>query len=293
MVEKQQDHIQQWVSELVDYKKQKILGGRNPMDTKKNRILDLISLDGQVAIVTGGASGIGLATAKLLAEMGVTIGLIDINESDGIDATEQIKESGGNAKFFLCDVTSDSECKKTVETIHKEFGKIDILFNNAGVIRRKNVLDLEEKDWDLIVDVNLKAIYLLSRHVIPIMIKGKGGSIINNGSGWGIKGGSNAVAYCAAKGGVVNMTRAMAIDHGKHGIRVNCVCPGDVDTPLLRGEAKQLGVDEETFMKEAAERPLNRVGDPQDIAYAVLYLASNLSSWVTGTTIIVDGGGLA
>ncbi len=293
MVEKQQDHIQQWVSELVDYKKQKILGGRNPMDTKKNRILDLISLDGQVAIVTGAASGIGLATAKLLAEMGVTIGLIDINESDGIDATEQIKESGGNAKFFLCDVTSDSECKKTVETIHKEFGKIDILFNNAGVIRRKNVLDLEEKDWDLIVDVNLKAIYLLSRHVIPIMIKGKGGSIINNGSGWGIKGGSNAVAYCAAKGGVVNMTRAMAIDHGKHGIRVNCVCPGDVDTPLLRGEAKQLGVDEETFMKEAAERPLNRVGDPQDIAYAVLYLASNLSSWVTGTTIIVDGGGLA
>lgn len=293
MVEKQQDHIQQWVSELVDYKKQKILGGRNPMDTKKNRILDLISLDGQVAIVTGAASGIGLATAKLLAEMGTTIGLIDINESDGIDATEQIKESGGNAKFFLCDVTSDSECKKTVEAIHKEFGKIDILFNNAGVIRRKNVLDLEEKDWDLIVDVNLKAIYLLSRHVIPIMIKGKGGSIINNGSGWGIKGGSNAVAYCAAKGGVVNMTRAMAIDHGKHGIRVNCVCPGDVDTPLLRGEAKQLGVDEETFMKEAAERPLNRVGDPQDIAYAVLYLASNLSSWVTGTTIIVDGGGLA
>ncbi len=293
MVEKQQDHIQQWVSELVDYKKQKIFGGRNPMDTKKNRILDLISLDGQVAIVTGAASGIGLATAKLLAEMGVTIGLIDINESDGIDATEQIKESGGNAKFFLCDVTSDSECKKTVEAIHKEFGKIDILFNNAGVIRRKNVLDLEEKDWDLIVDVNLKAIYLLSRYVIPIMIKGKGGSIINNGSGWGIKGGSNAVAYCAAKGGVVNMTRAMAIDHGKHGIRVNCVCPGDVDTPLLRGEAKQLGVDEETFMKEAAERPLNRVGDPQDIAYAVLYLASNLSSWVTGTTIIVDGGGLA
>ncbi len=293
MVEKQQDHIQQWVSKLVDYKKQKIFGGRNPMDTKKKRILDLISLDGQVAIVTGAASGIGLATAKLLAEMGVTIGLIDINESDGIDATEQIKESGGNAKFFLCDVTSDSECKKTVEAIHKEFGKIDILFNNAGVIRRKNVLDLEEKDWDLIVDVNLKAIYLLSRHVIPIMIKGKGGSIINNGSGWGIKGGSNAVAYCAAKGGVVNMTRAMAIDHGKHGIRVNCVCPGDVDTPLLRGEAKQLGVDEETFMKEAAERPLNRVGDPQDIAYAVLYLASNLSSWVTGTTIIVDGGGLA
>ncbi len=263
------------------------------MKTKYKRILNLISLDGKVAIVTGAASGIGLATSKLFAEMGAIIVLIDINESDGIVITEQIRETGGKAKFFRCDVTSDSECKKTINAIYKEFGKIDILFNNAGVIRRKNVVELEEKDWNLIVDVNLKSIYLLSKHVIPIMIKGSGGSIINNGSGWGIKGGSNAVAYCAAKGGVVNMTRAMAIDHGKHGIRVNCVCPGDVDTPLLRGEAKQLGVDEDMFMKEAAERPLNRVGNPEDIAYAVLYLASDLSSWVTGTSIIVDGGGLA
>ena len=125
------------------------------------------------------------------------------------------------------------------------------------------------------------------------MIKGNGGSIINTGSGWGIKGGPDAIAYCAAKGGVVNMTRAMAIDHGKHGIRVNCVCPGDIDTPLLRGEAKQLGVDEETFIKEAADRPLKRVGNPQDVANVVLFLASDMSSWVTGTSIVVDGGGLA
>ncbi|MCG3222228.1 MAG: SDR family oxidoreductase, partial [Candidatus Heimdallarchaeota archaeon] len=235
----------------------------------------------------------GLATAKLLAEIGASVALIDINESDGKGVTEQIRDAGGKAKFFLCDVTSDSECKKTVDAIYEEFGKINILFNNAGVIRRKNVVDLEEKDWELIIDVNLKSIYLLSRHVIPIMIKGGGGSIINNGSGWGIKGGSNAVAYCAAKGGVVNMTRAMAIDHGKDRVRVNCVCPGDVDTPLLRGEAKQLGVDEEAFMNEAADRPLNRVGKPQDVARTVLYLASDLSSWVTGTSIIVDGGGLA
>ncbi len=263
------------------------------METKYKRILDLISLEGKVAIVTGAASGIGLITAKLLAEVGATVALIDINESDGLGVMEQILETGGKAKFFLCDVTADSESKITVEDIYKEFGRIDILFNNAGVIRRKNVLDLEEKDWDLTMDVNLKAIYLLSKQVIPIMIKGKGGSIINTGSGWGIKGGPNAVAYCAAKGGVVNMTRAMAIDHGKDGIRVNCVCPGDIDTPLLRGEAKQLGVDEEMFMKEAADRPLNRVGIPEDVANTVLYLASDLSSWVTGTSIIVDGGGLA
>jgi len=292
MVEKQLDHIPQRNNELVDYEIEKFRKLKN-MDLKNKQILNLISLDGKVAIVTGAASGIGFATAKLLAEMGAIIGLVDIDESKGIDATDQIKKSGGKAEFFLCDVTSDFECKKTVEAIYKEFGKIDVLFNNAGVIKRKSVLDLNEKDWDLIIDVNLKSIYLLSRHVIPIMIKGGGGSIINTGSGWGIKGGPNAVAYCAAKGGVVNMTRAMAIDHGKHGIRVNCICPGDVDTPLLRDEAKQLGIDEETFMKEAAERPLNRVGSPQDIANAVLYLASDLSSWVTGTSIIVDGGGLA
>ena len=263
------------------------------MNAKSNRILKLISLNERVAIVTGAASGMGLATAELFSEMGAIVVLIDINEKDGNGAASKIREVGGKAKFFFCDVTSDAECSKTVESIYKEFGRIDILFNNAGVIRRKNVVELEEEDWDLVVDVNMKSIYLLSRYVIPIMIKGKGGSIINNGSGWGIKGGSNAVAYCAAKGGVVNMTRAMAIDHGKHGIRVNCVCPGDVDTPLLRGEAKQLGVDEDEFMKEAADRPLNRVGNPQDVANAVIFLASDLSSWVTGTSIIVDGGGLA
>ncbi|MFX0062028.1 MAG: SDR family NAD(P)-dependent oxidoreductase [Candidatus Hermodarchaeota archaeon] len=263
------------------------------MGNKNSRILELLSLDGKVAVITGAASGIGLITAKLLAEMGATIALIDINESQGEEAAVQIRKTGGQAKFFYCNVTSDSDCKKTIEGIYKEFGKINILFNNAGVIRRKNVLDLTEEEWDLVVNVSLKAIYLLSRYVIPIMTEGGGGSIINTGSGWGLKGGPNAVAYCAAKGGVVNMTRAMAIDHGNEGIRVNCVCPGDTDTPLLRGEAYQLGVNEDAFMKEAADRPLSRIGTPQDIAYAVLYLASDLSSWVTGTTLVVDGGGLA
>ncbi len=263
------------------------------MVSKNSRILEQISLDGKIAIVTGGSSGIGLASTELLAEAGATVVILDINESEGIKAVEKIKKSGGKSKFLFCDVSTDSDCKKTIQAIHKEFGRIDVLFNNAGVMRRKNIVNLEEKDWDLMINVNLKSVYLLSRYVIPIMIEGKGGSIINNGSGWGIKGGPNAVAYCAAKGGVVNMTRAMAIDFGKQGIRVNCVCPGDVDTPLLRGEAKQLGLDVEEFMKEAADRPLGRVGDVKDVAHAVLYLASDLSSWVTGTFLIVDGGGLA
>ena len=177
--------------------------------------------------------------------------------------------------------------------VQKELGNIDILFNNAGVIHRKSVVELEEPEWDLVVDVSLKAIFLLSRSIIPRMIENGGGCIINTGSGWGLKGGPRAAAYCAAKGGVVNLTRAMAIDHGKQGIRVNCVCPGDIDTPLLRGEARELGIDEEEFMIESADRPINRVDTPEDVAKAVLFLACDLSAWVTGTTVVVDGGGLA
>jgi len=125
------------------------------------------------------------------------------------------------------------------------------------------------------------------------MITAGGGSIINTGSGWSLKGGPDAVSYCAVKGGVLNLTRAMAIDHGPHNIRVNCVCPGDVDTPLLRSECAQLGEDEKEFLNDAADRPLNRVGTPVDIANAVLFFASDMSTWVTGVHLVVDGGGIA
>lgn len=260
---------------------------------KKPKASEILSLEGKVAMITGAASGIGLATAKLLAKEGARVALLDIDEAKGKEAEEEIKKLGGKAKFFRCDVASDPDCKKTTEDVYREFGKIDILFNNAGVTRRKDTVELSEEEWDLVLNVNLKSIYLLSNHVIPHMIKDGGGSIINTGSGWGLKGGPKAVAYCAAKGGVVNLTRAMAIDHGRQGIRVNCVCPGDVDTPLFHEEAVQLGEDEADFMKKAADRPLHRVGQPEDIANAVLYFASDMSSWVTGSILVVDGGGLA
>ena len=257
-----------------------------------DEILKRISLKGKVAIVTGAASGIGLATAKRLAEMGAMTALIDINEPGGEEAAKEIEDSGGNAKFYTCDVTSSADCKEVTESIYTEFGSIDILVNCAGVVIRKDVVALSEKEWDFVLGVDLKAVYLLSHHIIPYMRKSSG-SIINIGSGWGLKGGPKAAAYCAAKGGVVTLTRAMAIDHGKDNVRVNCICPGDVDTPLLRGEAAQLGEELDTFMKEAADRPINRVGVPEDVANAVLYLASELSSWVTGAVLVVDGGGLA
>lgn len=261
------------------------------MNTEKGS--GLISLKERVAIVTGAASGIGLATAKLLAEMEAITALLDINESGGKKATKEIKDSGGNAKFYKCDVTSSADCKRVADSIFEEFGSINILVNCAGVIVRKDVVELSEKEWDFVLGIDLKAVYLLSHHVIPYMKTSGGGTIINIGSGWGLKGGSKAAAYCAAKGGVVNLTRAMAIDHGKDNIRVNCICPGDVDTPLLRGEAAQLGEELDKFMKEAADRPINRVGAPEDVANAVLYLASELANWVTGAVLVVDGGGLA
>jgi len=257
------------------------------------KINDLISLEGKTALISGAASGIGKGTALRLAEAGADIILLDIIDEKGIQTKERIQDMGRKAAYFHCDVSSDINCRKAVESAVKEFPKIDILFNNAGIAIRKNVVDLTEKEWDKALDINLKGIFLLSRYVIPIMIKNCGGQISYNGSGLSHKGGPNAVSYCASKAGILNLTRAMAIDHGKHNIRVNCVCPGDIDTPLLHSECEQLGEDKKKFMQEAAARPLNRIGTPEDVANAVLFFASDLSSWVTGANLIVDGGGLA
>ncbi len=246
-------------------------------------------LAGKVAIITGGGSGIGLGCARYLAGVGAHVAIIDVNEAAGEAAQEEI---GGEALFIRTDVSSSADCRRTVEQVDARFGRIDILINSAGVIRRKNVVDLAEEEWNLVLDVSLKGTYLMSKYVIPVMER-MGGAIVNIGSGWGLKGGPKAAAYCAAKGGVVNLTRAMAIDHGPQKIRVNCVCPGDVDTPLLRSEAVQLGADTDEFMAEAADRPLARVGTPLDIAKAVYFLVSDLSPWVTGAIVTVDGGGLA
>lgn len=262
------------------------------METRPT-IRDLISLEGMVAVITGGASGIGLGVAERLAEAGAGVALLDIDDAGGREAVERLSEGGFQVSFHHCDVTSKADCSRVTQEVLSRFGKINILFNNAGVAIRKNTVDLAEEEWDLSLNVLLKGVFLLSHHVIPHMIAGGGGSIINTGSGWSLSGGADAVSYCAAKGGVLNMTRAMAIDHGQHNIRVNCVCPGDVDTPMLRSECEQLGKDQDEFMKEAADRPLNRVGTPTDVANAVLFFASDMSTWVTGSFLTVDGGGTA
>jgi NAD(P)-dependent dehydrogenase (short-subunit alcohol dehydrogenase family) len=254
---------------------------------------ETMQVPNKVALITGGASGIGRAAAELFAREGAAVIIVDINVEAGQAAVDNIAALRGRAAFESADVTLAADCKRVVERAITGFGKIDVLFNNAGIIRRATVLDLREEDWDRVMSVNVKSIYLLSREVIPHMQKAGGGSIINTASGWGLTGGAKAAVYCASKGAVVLLTKAMAVDHGPQNIRVNCICPGDTDTDMLRREAAQLGENAERFLAEAAKRPLGRVGTPEEIAQAALYLASDASSFVTGTALVVDGGGLA
>lgn len=253
----------------------------------------MLSLEGKVAMVTGAASGIGRGIALRLAEMGSAVAVLDKDAEGAAATTATIEQVGGTGLAVHCDVTSRISCGQATQKTIASFRQIDILCNNAGVIVRKDVVALSEDEWDSVLDVTLKGVYLLSHEVLPHMIRNGGGSIINTGSGWSLKGGPKAAAYCAAKAGVVNLTRAMAIDHGKDGIRVNCVCPGDIDTPMLASECRQLREDPEQFRKEAANRPLQRIGTVEDVANAVLFLASDMAQWITGTCLVVDGGGLA
>jgi NAD(P)-dependent dehydrogenase (short-subunit alcohol dehydrogenase family) len=250
-------------------------------------------LSGKIALITGAAGGIGRATALLFAREGAAVCLVDLNQEAGQKVEHEILTGGGRAIFECADVTCPADCRRVVGRIVHEFGGIHILFNNAGIIRRASTIEISEEDWDVVMAVNVKSIFLMCREVIQVMAKASGGSIINTASGWGLAGGPRAVAYCASKGAVVLMTKAMAIDHGRQKVRVNCVCPGDTDTAMLRSEARQLGEPEDRFLAASALRPLCRVGKPEEIAQAVLYLASDAASFVTGAAIVVDGGGLA
>jgi len=250
-------------------------------------------LSGKIALITGGASGIGRATALLFAREGAAVVIADMDESAGESVAAETSEAGGKAIFQRTDVALRHDCDRLVQRAVSEFGAIHVLFNNAGIIRRASALELSEEDWDRVMAVNLKSIFLLSRLVVPIMINNGGGAVINMASGWGLAGGARAAAYCASKGAVVLMTKAMAVDHGRQRVRVNCLCPGDTDTGMLRNEAAQLGEATNRFLSESARRPLGRLGKPEEIARAALFLASDASSFMTGAALVVDGGGLA
>jgi NAD(P)-dependent dehydrogenase (short-subunit alcohol dehydrogenase family) len=250
-------------------------------------------LTGKVAIVTGGSAGIGQASALMLAESGAAVAIADLDEAGGEALVRQVVQAGGKALFVRADVSREEDCQNVVAETMQAWNRVDILFNNAGIIRRARVTELEVEEWDRVMAVNVRSMFLMCKHCLPIMVRAGGGSIINNASGWGLTGGARAAVYCASKGAVVNLTRAMAVDHGLENIRVNCIAPGDTDTGMLRNEAAQLGEVESSFLKDSAIRPLGRIARPEEIAAAVVFLASDAASFITGAILPVDGGGLA
>jgi NAD(P)-dependent dehydrogenase (short-subunit alcohol dehydrogenase family) len=253
----------------------------------------MMRLRDKVALITGGTSGIGRATSQLFAQEGAKVAITGRSKARGRELVGEIERAGGAALFICADVRFPEQCHRAVKETAQAFGRLDILFNNAGVYYPNTVVDCTEEEWDLTVDIGLKGTYLMSKYALPIMIDQGTGAIINNASGWGLVGGNEAAAYCAAKGGVVLLTKAMAVDHSRQGIRVNCVCPGDVDTPMLVDDAQRRGMAWTDYLASAANRPMGRIGQPEEIARAVLFLASDDASFVTGAILAVDGGGTA
>jgi NAD(P)-dependent dehydrogenase (short-subunit alcohol dehydrogenase family) len=251
-------------------------------------------LENRAALITGGTSGIGEATCLLFGEEGASVAVVGRNTERGQTVAKRISDAGGTAVFIEADVRKSDDCRTAVGRTLGTFGRLDILFNNAGTYCANDIVACTEEEWDDQVDTSLKGTFLMSKYALPHMIERGSGSIINCASGWGLVGGAKAAAYCAAKGGMVVMTKAMAIDHGPQGIRVNALCPGDTDTPMEHEDARNQGLSWEAYVDQmAGTRPIARLATPEEIARAVLFLASDDASYITGAALPVDGGGVA
>ncbi|HEY1234211.1 MAG TPA: SDR family oxidoreductase [Candidatus Binatia bacterium] len=253
-------------------------------------------LKGRVAIITGANSGIGRATARLFAREGAKVVCCDIQETISPRIDQLIKEKeGGQAVFATIDVTKPEDCERMVKVALDNFGNIDILYNNAGAGIRKKVHEHSDEEWQFVLDTNLNAMFRGARAVLPHFIKKKNGNIVTTASTFGLLASPNYPGYCATKAAIINLTREMAMDYGPLGIRINCVCPGAIETPRFRGFPPRptLGegmTDEQRKMMGDTNKALLRMGRPEEIAYGVLFLVSDEASFVTGHALVIDGG---
>jgi NAD(P)-dependent dehydrogenase (short-subunit alcohol dehydrogenase family) len=246
-------------------------------------------LAGKVCLITGAARGIGATTARLFAREGAVLALVDVKDELGQRVAADIVTDARKAMYRHCDVTHLDSVAATVKSVVDTFGRIDVLFNNAGTAIEGGVEKLSEEDWDRTFAINVKSMFLCSKFVVPIMRRNGGGSIINMGSESGLIGFPMHPAYCASKGAVLNLTRSMALGHAEDRIRVNCICPGTIPTPLYHEFAASLPNKDEVELSLKREHPLG-LGTEEDIAYAALYLASDESRYMTGAPLIIDGG---
>ena len=250
-----------------------------------------MKLKDRVALITGGASGIGLATAIAFLEEGAKVAIADISEENGRRALEIIDKKGYNVLFMKADISKEADVKRIIDETVTKFGKLDILFNNAGIWIDKKVEDLEVEEWDRIMDINLKGVFLCSKYAVPLMKTQGKGVIVNNSSCNGIIGDYGDPAYCASKGGVALLTKAMALDYARENIRVNAICCGEIETQMFLEEARISGKSVDEYREEmASDHPMGRIGTPEEAANAVLFLACDDSSFITGTLLSVDGG---
>lgn len=249
-----------------------------------------MSFEGKVALVTGAGAGIGLATALDLAKKGTRVGIVDRDAQAGKKAVQQCLTFGAQALFLDCNVSVSADVDRMITQVLAEWGRIDILVNNAGIYLQGDATKTAPADWDQIMAVNLTGTFLCTRAVIPIMIEQGGGVIINVGSEAGLVGIGNQVAYNVSKAGIIALTRSCAVDFAPHGVRVNCVCPGTTETPLVQAAVQRSEDPIAARRKLEAVRPLNRLGKPEEIASAIVYLASDEAGYATGSILSIDGG---
>jgi meso-butanediol dehydrogenase/(S,S)-butanediol dehydrogenase/diacetyl reductase len=248
-------------------------------------------LKDKVALVTGAGSGIGRASAIRFAEEGAKVMVADVRTESAQNTVAEISKAGGSAKSFAVDVRVGAEVEKLVEETVRIFGRIDILFNNAGVFVPKNVVDTTEQEWDWVVDVCLKGVFFGCKYTIPHMIKNGGGVIINTASGAGIEGVPNLGAYQAAKGGVVIMSKGIALDFARHKIRCNTICPGVIETPIAENcNTIPSGASQAMWERTGIMHPLGRNGKPEEVAALATFLASDQAAFITGVAVPIDGG---